>query len=165
MKAYLHSSRIAPKKAQIVAKMVRGMSVPKAIETLERTHKKAARLIEGLLKSAVANAQHNENQSADQLVVRTIVVNQGSSLRRGVPMARGRMRPMRKFMSHISITLGVAVEEKKEEKKAEKAPKKAEPAKKEVSKTEAKKPAAKAPTKKEEKPKDESESSSTTPNS
>lgn len=84
------------------------MSVPDAQDLLSRTHKKAARLFEGLLASAVANAAHNDRQDTQVLMVKEVVVNQGSSLRRGVPMARGRVRPMRKFLSHISITLGIA---------------------------------------------------------
>ncbi len=120
MKAHLRSARIAPKKANIIAKMVRGMPVLEAISALERTHKKAARLVEDLLRSAVANASHNDRQDARLLVIKTIVVNQGMGLPRGVPMARGRVRPMTKFYSHISVTLGIADDEKGE--KAEKTP-------------------------------------------
>lgn len=107
MKALLRSARIAPKKANIIARIVRGMSVPEAQDFLGRTHKKAARLFEDLLASAVANAAHNDRQDPKILVVKEVVVNQGSSYRRGVPMARGRVRPMRKFLSHIQIVLGV----------------------------------------------------------
>lgn len=129
MKAYLRSARIAPKKANIVAKMVRGMPVGEAMDLLSRTHKKSARLIEELLKSAVANARHNDKQHPTDLVIKTIVVNQSLGYARGVPMARGRMRPMTKFLSHISITLGIGDTETK-----------AKPAAKEKT---AKKPAAK----------------------
>ncbi len=107
MKAYAHSLRIAPKKANLIAKLVRGMPVHDAIDLLSRTNKKGARMVEILLKSAVANAQHNEKQTMSDLIIKTIIVNQGTSMRRGVPMARGRMRPMQKFMSHISIGLGL----------------------------------------------------------
>ncbi|MBI2117878.1 50S ribosomal protein L22, partial [Candidatus Peregrinibacteria bacterium] len=110
VKALLRSARIAPKKANIIARMVRGMSVPEAQSLLSRTQKKAARLFEGLLASAVANAAHNDRQDTQVLVVKEVIVNQGSSLRRGVPMARGRVRPMRKFLSHLSVTLGVQAE-------------------------------------------------------
>jgi large subunit ribosomal protein L22 len=118
MRAILRSARIAPKKANIVAMMVRGMPVSEAIDLLGRTHKKAARLIEKLLASAAANARHNFKQDSGELVVRTIVVNQGQALLRGTPMARGRMRPMSKFLSHITITLGYAGEQEKTNKKA-----------------------------------------------
>jgi large subunit ribosomal protein L22 len=107
MKAYLRSARIAPKKANIVAKMVRGMPVGEAMVLLSRTHKKSARLIEGVLQSAIANARHNDKQHPTDLIVKTIIVNQSLGYDRGVPMARGRIRPMTKFLSHISITLGI----------------------------------------------------------
>ncbi len=108
MKAHLRSVRIAPKKANIIAKMVRGMPVHGAMDALHRTHKKGARMVEQLLRSAMANASHNDHQTASQLVIKSIVVNQGTGYRRGVPMSRGRVRPMTKFLSHISLTLGVA---------------------------------------------------------
>lgn len=139
MKAYLRSARIAPKKANLIAKMVRGMPVPAATQMLRRTHKKGARMIEQLLKSAVANAEHNEKQDSSILVIKSIVVNQGTSYHRGVPMARGRMRPMRKFLSHISLTLGIAEhndEKKEKNKKKEKSEKSAsQGAKNKVKKT------------------------------
>jgi len=108
MNASLKAIRIAPKKAQLVAKMIRGKSVPDAMYTLERTNKKAARLLEGLLRSAMANASHNEKQDPQMMMVKTLIVNKAQCYHRGVPMARGRVRPMRKFMSHIELTLGVS---------------------------------------------------------
>lgn len=111
MKASLHSVRIAPKKANLIAKMIRGMSAAEAMHVLERTNKKAARLLEELLRSAMANASHNDKQDAQTLVIRSLIVNQGQAYRRGVPMARGRVRPMRKFMSHIELVLGLEEDE------------------------------------------------------
>lgn len=108
MKAYLRSARIAPKKANIIAMMVRDMRVDEALTALERTHKKGARMIETLLRSALANAHHNDKQHKADLMIKSIVVNQGTAYQRGTPMARGRMRPMNKFLSHIEITLGIA---------------------------------------------------------
>lgn len=107
MKAFLRSARIAPKKATIIARMVRGMPVQEAQDLLGRMHKKAARMVGDLLASAVANAAHNDRQNPRTLLVKEIVVHQGSAYRRGVPMARGRVRPMRKFLSHISLRLGL----------------------------------------------------------
>lgn len=123
MKAYLYSARIAPKKANLIATLVRGMTVEQALTQLERTNKKGARLVEKLIASAAANAVHNDKQSRGQLVVQSIIVNQGMGMRRGVPMARGRIRPMRKFMSHIEVTLGLLTDEptKKASKKTAKA--------------------------------------------
>jgi len=106
MKAHLHSIRIAPKKANLIARLVRGMTVPAAMEALRRTHKKGARLMEDLLRSAIANASHNDKQDPQMMIVKTIVVNQADSYRRGMPKARGQTRPYRKFMSHISLHLG-----------------------------------------------------------
>lgn len=111
MHASLSSTRIAPKKLNVIAKMVRGKTVTSALVALAHTHKKAARIVEGLLKSALANATFNDKQREDDLRIKTIVVNQGSSYRRGVPMARGRVRPMRKFLSHLEIVLGLKDEE------------------------------------------------------
>lgn len=108
MKASLRSVRIAPKKAQLVAKMIRGLSVPDAMSTLEHTNKKAARLFEDLLRSAMANASHNVQQDPQLMVVKELIVNKAQAYHRGVPMARGRVRPMRKFLSHIDISLGFA---------------------------------------------------------
>lgn len=123
MKAYLHSARIAPKKANLIAALVRGLTVEEALTQLERTNKKGARLIEKLIASAAANAVHNDKQSRGQLRIDSIIVNQGMGYRRGVPMARGRIRPMRKFLSHIEVTLGLLTDEapKKGAKKTAKA--------------------------------------------
>ena len=111
MKAHLRSVRIAPKKLNLIAKMVRGMPVPEALEALKHTHKKGARIVQELLKSAVANAEHNDKQQASLLIIKTIVVNQASGYRRGVPKARGSVRPVTKFLSHVSLALGFAGEE------------------------------------------------------
>jgi large subunit ribosomal protein L22 len=128
MKAYLRSVRIAPKKANIIAKMVRGMPVGDAMSLLGKTNKKGARIVEKLLASAVANARHNDKQHPSDLVIKTIVVNQSMGLSRGVPMARGRIRAMTKFMSHIDLALGIAdgkMETTTKSPKAPKSPKKA----------------------------------------
>lgn len=107
MKAYLYAVRLAPKKTNLIAGIVRGLPVREAIRILERTPKKGAQAVLGLVRSAVANAVHNDRQNEDDLFVRRLVVNQGSALRRGVPMARGRVRPIKKFTSHIEVVLGV----------------------------------------------------------
>jgi large subunit ribosomal protein L22 len=120
MKASLHSVRIAPKKANLICKMIRGMTTADAMHVLERTNKKAARLLEELLRSAMANASHNNKQDAQTLVIRSLIVNQGQAYHRGVPMARGRVRPMRKFLSHIDLVLGLADDQSDAEKRKKK---------------------------------------------
>ncbi|MSR86987.1 50S ribosomal protein L22 [Candidatus Peribacteria bacterium] len=127
MKAHAHSLRIAPKKANLIAKLVRGMVVADAMEALRKTHKKGARMVELLLRSAIANASHNDKQDAQTMVIRTIIVNQGTAYRRGMPMARGRQRPFRKFLSHIDLELGFAGDEKIEKSKKNKKIEKASP--------------------------------------
>ncbi len=82
-------------------------------------------MFEAVLRSAIANAEHNFKQNAQSMIVKTVVVNQGTAYRRGVPMARGRVRPIRKFLCHISITLGFEGQDlplsgKKEKSKKEK---------------------------------------------
>lgn len=139
MKAIVYSARIAPKKANLIAKMVRGMPVLEAVALLERVHKKGARIMENLLRSALANAEHNERQDPKALMIRTVIVNQGSSLRRGVPMARGRTRPIRKFFSHVEVILGV-----KEEAKATRGTKETKDASRELEEKAKKKTAVKS---------------------
>ena len=170
MNASLKAIRIAPKKAQLVAKMIRGKSVPDAMYTLQRTNKKAARLLEGLLRSAMANASHNEKQDPQMMMVKTLIVNKAQCYHRGVPMARGRVRPMRKFMSHIELTLGVSQQntsqtakktvkktttstKKSTSTKSKSTPKKDTTASTSKSSTSTKKPAAKKPAAKKTTPK------------
>ncbi len=123
MKAYLYSARIAPKKANLIATLIRGLTVEEALTQLEKTNKKGARFIEKLIASAAANAVHNDKQVRSQLRIDSIIVNQGMGLRRGVPMARGRIRPMRKFMSHIEVTLGLLTDDVSSKKKVKKSAK------------------------------------------
>mgnify|MGYP004004163375 FL=1 len=170
MNASLKAIRIAPKKAQLVAKMIRGKSVPDAMYTLERTNKKAARLLEGLLRSAMANASHNEKQDPQMMMVKTLIVNKAQCYHRGVPMARGRVRPMRKFLSHIERPLGVSQQntsqtakktvkktttstKKSTSTKSKSTPKKDTTASTSKSSTSTKKPAAKKPAAKKTTPK------------
>lgn len=147
MNSSLRSVRIAPKKAQLVAKMIRGKAVPDAVHILEHTNKKAARIFEKLLRSAMANASHNEKQDPQMMVIKLLTVNKAQAYHRGVPMARGRVRPMRKFLSHINMTLGVAGEVENGKRKTEKGmeEKKSEKSSKDASQK-AKKPVKKTPT-------------------
>ena len=145
--------RITPRKARLVVEHIRGRSVPEARTVLAFTERAAAREIEKLLKSAVANAEANHNLIGDDLFVKTAYVDEGPTIKRWRPRARGRAAQIRKHMCHITITLGPAatatVTRASEEAPAEEKPKRA-PRKKAAPKT---KPAAE--TKAEEKPKAE----------
>lgn len=139
MKAIAKHVRISPKKANLVAGLVRSKNAVEALDILKFTQKKAAKILYKVLHSAIANAENNFKQNKDALIVKEIVVTEGRTLKRSVPISRGRVHPILKRTSHITITVampeGGAAEVKKEEKKMkaepkEKAEKKALPAKK-----------------------------------
>lgn len=106
MKARVTQVRIAPRKVRLVVDIVRGKSVSQALNILTFTQKKAARPVQKLLKSAVANAAETHGVSdVDSLVIDRITVDEGPTLKRFMPRARGRATPIRKRTSHIQITL------------------------------------------------------------
>lgn len=107
MRATLRYARIAPKKANLIAAMVRRQSVDAALALLARFPKKAARMLRELIASAAANAQQNAQQERRSLFVKSLTVQKGTAFRRSIPMARGRSRPIDKFTSHLSVELGV----------------------------------------------------------
>ena len=155
--------RITPRKARLVVEHIRGRSVPEARTMLAFSERAAAREIDKLLRSAVANAEANHNLIGDDLVVKTAYVDEGPTIKRWRPRARGRAAQIRKHMCHITITLGPATtatvtrapepeapaEEKPKPKRAPRrkaATKEAAPEAKAETKPEAeKKPAAKKP--------------------
>jgi large subunit ribosomal protein L22 len=145
--------RITPRKARLVVEHIRGRSVPEARTVLAFTERAAAREIEKLLKSAVANAEANHNLIGDDLVVKAAFVDEGPMIKRWRARARGRAAQIRKRTCHITLTLvpgaTATVTRAPEEAPAEEKPKRA-PRKKAAPKA---KPAAE--TKAEEKPKAE----------
>lgn len=109
MKATLRYARIAPKKASLIAALVRRQSVDAAIDILSHLPKKAAQFLRDLITSATANAAHNAKQSRHSLFVKSLTVTKGSTFRRHIPIARGRARPIDKCTSHLAVELGVLV--------------------------------------------------------
>jgi large subunit ribosomal protein L22 len=106
MKASATHIRISPRKVRMVVDTVRGKSVSQALSILGFTRKKAALPVQKLLKSAVANAVENGGISdVDALVIDRIMVDEGPTLKRFMPRARGRATPIRKRTSHIRIML------------------------------------------------------------
>ena len=106
MKASATHIRISPRKVRMVVDTVRGKSVSQALSILGFTRKKAALPVQKLLKSAVANAVENGGISdVDALVIDRIMVDEGPTLKRYMPRARGRATPIRKRTSHIRIVL------------------------------------------------------------
>lgn len=152
MKAILRHIRISPKKANLVAGLVRRKSVAEALDILKFTPKKAAPLLAKVIKSAAANAKNNFKQKEELLFIEEILVTKGATLKRYVPISRGRSHPIHKMTSHITVRVGIKEPEIKEDpKKAAPKAKKAETKKEEakedepkVEKTTEKKPEAKA---------------------
>jgi len=106
VKASVTSVRISPRKVRMVADAVRGKSVSQAMSILAFTRKKAALPVQKLLKSAVANAVENDGvDDVDNLWIDRIAVDEGPTLKRFTPRARGRATPIRKRTSHIRIAL------------------------------------------------------------
>jgi len=98
-------ARISPFKAREVTREIVGLPVQQALDLLAFTPKKAAGLVAKTLKSAIANAENNNNLSADALTVKSAIVDQGPVLKRFKAGARGTAMPRRKKMSHITIVL------------------------------------------------------------
>ncbi|MCR8613253.1 MAG: 50S ribosomal protein L22 [Mycoplasma sp.] len=95
--------RISPRKARLVADMVRGKKVNLALTILENTNKKATVIIKKLLNSAIANAVNNFGANADTLVITNILVNEGPTLKRFQPRSQGRAYSIFKRTSHFMI--------------------------------------------------------------
>ena len=100
--------RITPRKARLVVEHIRGRSVPEARTMLAFSERAAAREIDKLLRSAVANAEANHNLIGDDLIVKGAYVDEGPTIKRWRPRARGRAAQIRKRMCHITLTLAPA---------------------------------------------------------
>jgi large subunit ribosomal protein L22 len=102
--------RVSPRKARLVVDHIRGRSVPEARTVLAFTPRAAAREVEKVLKSAVANAEANHNLLGDDLVVSAAYVDEGPTLKRWRARARGRVARIRKHTCHITVKLAPAPE-------------------------------------------------------
>ncbi|ANC75454.1 MAG: 50S ribosomal protein L22 [Bacillota bacterium] len=109
-KAIAKQVRIAPRKARIVIDLIRGKQVGEALAILRLTPKAASPVIEKVLKSAIANAEHNYEMEPNNLVIKQAFVDEGITLKRFRPRAMGRASRINKRTSHITIV----VSEKKE---------------------------------------------------
>jgi len=104
-KAHAKSIRIAPRKAQLVVDLIRGKQVGEAIAILRHTPKAASPVVEKLLNSAIANAEHNYSLDVTKLVVTQAYVNQGPTMKRFRPRAMGRASRINKRTSHITLVV------------------------------------------------------------
>ncbi|HEY6148918.1 MAG TPA: 50S ribosomal protein L22 [Gaiellaceae bacterium] len=108
--------RMSPRKARLVTEHIRGRSVPEARTVLAFTPRAAAREIEKVLRSAVANAEANHNLAGDDLVVKTAYVDEGPVMKRWRARARGRAVQIRKPLCHITVVLTERAPQPKEAK-------------------------------------------------
>ncbi|TVY06620.1 50S ribosomal protein L22 [Paenibacillus cremeus] len=104
-KAIARYVRIAPRKVQLVVDLIRGKQVGEAIAILRHTPKSASPVVEKLLNSAIANAEHNYSLDPNSLVVSTVFVDQGPTLKRFRPRAMGRASRINKRTSHITLVV------------------------------------------------------------
>ena len=105
IQALTRYARMSPKKMREVVRTVQGLKATAAVNLLSVIPRKSARLIAKTLKSAIANAENNNNLSVDTLTVKSAVIENGPVLKRFKAAARGSAAPRRKKMSHIRIIL------------------------------------------------------------
>ncbi|RUO23048.1 50S ribosomal protein L22 [Aliidiomarina minuta] len=98
-------ARVSPQKGRLVADQIRGQSVAQALEILAYSPKKAATLINKVLESAIANAEHNEGADIDELKVAFIMIDEGPTMKRIKPRAKGRADRILKRTSHITVVV------------------------------------------------------------
>lgn len=104
-KATLKFARISSRKVKIVADLIRGKDVDEALAIMKFTPKASSEVLEKLLKSAIANAENNHDMKHENLYVAEIFANQGPTLKRIRPAAKGSAVRIRKRTSHITIKL------------------------------------------------------------
>lgn len=109
-KAVAKRIRISPRKARLVVDLVRGKEIGEAYGILKNTSNKAAKIIEKVLTSAVANAENNHGMIAEELYVSEAYIDEGPTMKRYKPRAMGQASPINKRTSHVTII----VAEKKE---------------------------------------------------
>lgn len=101
--ATLKFARISARKVKIVADLIRGKNVDEALAIVKLTPKASSEIIEKLLKSAIANAENNHGMNRGNLVISEIYANQGPTMKRVRPAAKGSAVRVRKRTSHITI--------------------------------------------------------------
>lgn len=104
-KAIAKYVRIAPRKIRIVIDLIRGKNVGEAFAILKHTPKVGSEVVEKVLKSAVANAEHNYDMNTDKLFVAAAFVDQGPTMKRIHPRSRGQAFKILKRSSHVSVVV------------------------------------------------------------
>lgn len=119
-KAILRYVRVAPRKARLVVDLIRGKQVGEALSALKFIPRGASKVVEKLLKSAIANAQQKEIGDVDELWIRRAYVDGGPVLKRFQPAPQGRAHPIKKRTSHITLELSVRETKKQAKSKTRK---------------------------------------------
>ena len=101
--AKLKGARISAQKARLVADQIRGESVESALEVLQFSKKKAAAILKKIVESAVANAEHNDGLDVDELKISAVYVDEGMTMKRIRPRAKGRADRILKRSCHITV--------------------------------------------------------------
>ncbi|MEH6650410.1 MAG: 50S ribosomal protein L22 [Motiliproteus sp.] len=101
--AKLKGARLSAQKARLVANQIRGKSVDEALNILAFSPKKGAAIMKKVLESAIANAEHNEGADVDELKVSTVFVDEGMTMKRIKPRAKGRADRILKRSCHITV--------------------------------------------------------------
>ena len=101
--AKLKGAKLSAQKARLVADQIRGKSAESALEILQFSTKKGADIIKKVLESAIANAEHNDGADVDELTVSTIFVDEGMTLKRIKPRAKGRADRILKRSCHSTV--------------------------------------------------------------
>lgn len=105
VKAKIRYLRVAPRKARLVAALLRGKQAQKALDVLAVSKRYVAKDFSKLIKSALANAEQKGGIDPDNLYVKTLLVDQGPTLKRWMARARGSASPVQKKTSHITLVL------------------------------------------------------------
>ncbi|MDC3414637.1 50S ribosomal protein L22 [Aquibacillus sp. 3ASR75-11] len=104
-KAVAKSVRIAPRKVRLVVDLIRGKKVGEAVAILRHTQRGASPVVEKVLNSAIANAEHNYEMNTDNLIISEAFVNEGATMKRFRPRAMGRASQINKRTSHITVVV------------------------------------------------------------
>ena len=108
--ATLRNVGMSAQKVRLVADLIRGLHVEKALERLSFTTKKSANIVKKVVESAIANAEHNEGADIDELWVSTVCVDEGPTLKRHQPRAKGRSCRILKRRCHIRVIVSAKSE-------------------------------------------------------
>jgi|TARA_B110000967_G_scaffold23691_1_gene21847 large subunit ribosomal protein L22 len=103
VQAKLRGAKMSAQKARLVADQIRGKSVESALDILQFSSKKGADIIKKVLESAIANAEHNDGADVDELKISTIFVDEGMTMKRIRPRAKGRADRILKRSCHITV--------------------------------------------------------------